>query len=58
MTYQNKFLFEVLKELKPEKWFHGHYHLDKEYTIKKHKTIFYSLDLVDKFYFGNKILEI
>lgn len=57
-SWQNKFLFEILKELKPEKWFHGHYHVDMDYKIDKFETKFFSVDLVDKNTFGHRILEI
>lgn len=42
-TYQNKFLDEIVKEIKPIMYFHGHFHKDLIYYLPNCKTIFYSI---------------
>lgn len=59
--YQSKFLDQVLFELRPAMWFHGHYHRERIYTLPHLNlpTVFYSIggyvqakyDLKDKKYF-------
>ena len=57
-TWHNKFLYEILMNLKPVKWYHGHFHMDFDYKLPGFDTEFYSVDLVDKKKFGYRILEI
>jgi Icc-related predicted phosphoesterase len=57
-SFQNKFMFEILKTLQPVKWYHGHYHIDQEYEIKGFDTKIFSVDLVNDKTFGFKVLEL
>ncbi len=40
---QSKFLDEVLEQLHPKMWFHGHFHRERIYTLKDFNTVFYSI---------------
>lgn len=45
-NYQNKILDEILDDLKPSMWFHGHFHQEKIYTLPDvnfGKTTFFSI---------------